>query len=212
MTTETTSTDISTEDTSGLKSKNADLVRRLKAAEARAEAAELEAENALDTASTAAGDELSKLQRAYTKLEKQVTDLTTERDSYKTDLRTTRVDGEIAKAIAASNVRAGLVPAVEALLLRQAEYDEDAKIATIKGKPIMDYAKSYFASEEGGEFVNNVNSSGSGSTGSTGASKQPRMTKENFNYTEFGKIQLENPEEANAIAKSMQRPDLIMPV
>lgn len=201
-------TETPNEDTSGLKSKNADLVRRLKAAEARAEAAELEAENALDTASTAAGDELSKLQRAYAKLEKQVTELTGERDGYKSDLRTTRVDGEIAKAIASSNVRPGLVPAVEALLLRQAEYDEDAKVATIKGKPILDYAKSYFASEEGGEFVNNVNSSGSGSSGSTGSTKPPRMTKENFNYTEFGRIQLENPNEANAIAESIGRPDL----
>lgn len=211
MTTETT-TDTSTEDTSGLKTKNADLVRRLKAAEARAEAAEQEAENALDNASTAAGDELSKLQRAYNKLEKQLGDLTTERDAFKADLRTTRVDGEVAKAIAAGNVRPELMGAVEALLLRQATYDDEAKTATIQGKTIADFANEYFATKEGGVFVKAVDSSGSGSTGSTTASKAPRMNKDNFNYTEFGKIQLENPEEANAIADSIGRPDLKMSV
>ncbi len=207
MTTENT-TDISNEDVSGLKTKNADLVRRLKLAEQRAEAAELEAENALDTASTAAGDELSKLQRAYNKLEKQVADLTGERDTFASELRTTRVDNEVAKAIASSNVRPELVPAVEALLLRQATYEDG--VATINGKTIADAAKSFFSSKDGSHYVRAPESSGSGSTGASavdtsGWSNAPSTADE---YTRYMKLTVSDPAAATSLADKWNRPDL----
>lgn len=207
MTTET-NTDTSTEDVSGLKSKNADLVRRLKVAEDRAKTAELEAENALDTASTAAGDELSKLQRAYTKLEKQVAELTGERDTFASELRTTRVDNEVAKAIASSNVRPELVPAVEALLLRQATYEDG--VATINGKSIADAAKSFFTSKDGSHYVRAPESSGSGSTGASavdtsGWAKAPETADE---FNRFMKLTVDNPTAATSLADKWNRPDL----
>lgn len=207
MTTET-NVDTSTEDVSGLKTKNADLVRRLKAAEDRAKTAELEAENALDTASTAAGDELSKIQRAYAKLEKQVADLTGERDTFASELRTTRVDNEVSKAIASSNVRPELVPAVEALLLRQASYEDG--VATINGKSIADAAKSFFSSKDGSHYVRAPESSGSGSTGATTVDtsgwKDAPSTAEEFNR--YMKLTVDDPSAATALATKWNREDL----
>ncbi len=207
MTTENT-TDTSNEGVSGLKTKNADLVRRLKLAEQRAEAAELEADNALDTASTAAGDELSKLQRAYNKLEKQVADLTGERDTFASELRTTRVDNEVAKAIASSNVRPELVPAVEALLLRQATYEDG--VATINGKTIADAAKSFFSSKDGSHYVRAPESSGSGSTGASavdtsGWNNAPSTADE---YTRYMKLTVSDPAAATSLSDKWNRPDL----
>lgn len=162
-------------------------------------------ESAIEDAKAENGTELQKALNDIKKLNKQVETLTSERDTFATDLRTVRVDNEVAKAIASGNVRAELVPAVEALLLRQAQYQDG--VATIDGKSIIDHAKSFFSSKEGAFYVNAPASSGSNSTGTVGAKPQ-RMTKETFNATEFMKIKVENPALAAELAAEMNMPHL----
>lgn len=206
MTTENT-TDTSTEDVSGLKTKNAELLRKLKAAEKRAEEAETANEDLADKA--AAGDDLAKLQREYAKLEKTIADLTGERDTLAADLRTTRVDGAISAAIASGNVRPEMVEAVEAILHRKAQYEDGA--ATIDGKSIADFAKSYF-SKDGAHFVRAADNAGADAAGNNGAksSEAHGFTKENFNSKmgEWAVLSGTDPEKAKQIATEVGRSDL----
>jgi hypothetical protein len=202
MTTDTTITDTSTEDTSGLKNKNADLVRRLKLAEQRAEEAEQAREAAAEEAERQSGNLEALEKRLEAKWQKKYDALAAERDALSGDLRTIRLDNEVKSAIAAGNVRPELVPAVEALLLRQAQYDDSTKQANINGAAIGDYAKEFFGSKEGSFYVNAPASSGVGSTGSTPAKPQ-RMTKETFNATEYLNIKKENPDLARELATEM---------
>lgn len=184
--------------------KKAALGEKFKANAALKEAQEAR-EAAAEEAERKSGDLEAIEKRLTTKFQKQVDELTRERDTLAGDLRTIRVDNEVKSAIASGNVRAELVPAVEALLLRQAQYDDG--VATIDGKSIADHAKSFFSSKDGAFYVNAPASSGSNSTGSVGAKPQ-RMTKETFNATEFMKIKVENPALANELAAEMGMPHL----
>ena len=195
MTTENT-TDTSSEDVSGLKNKINELLGKLKAAEKRAEAAESENEQLADKAS--AGDELAKLQRDFKKLEKQITDLTGERDTLAADLRTTRVDGAISAAIAAGNIRPEMVEAVEAVLHRKVQYEDGA--ATIDGKSIADYAKGFFA-KDGLHFVRAADNAGADATGNNGA-KSVDYSNKPFNLGEYQTMLVDNPEAAAAWAEA----------
>lgn len=205
MTTETT-TDTSTEDVSGLKNKNSELLRKLKEAEKRAEAAEAENEELADKA--AASDELSKLQRAFNKLERERDSLLAERDTLSADLKTIRVDNAVKDAMTANKVRPELQPAVEALLLRQVDDDD---MGTIDGKPIAEAAKAFFASKEGSYFVSAPDSTGSGSSGPTKVSatrfdKAPETPQELNDFMAFSAT---NKEEANTYAMKWDRDDLM---
>lgn len=188
--------------------KKAALGEKFKAANALKKAVE-DTEAAIEDAKAETGTELDKARNEVKKLTKQVADLTGERDTYAADLRTTRVDNEVAKAIASSNVRPELVPAVEALLLRQASYDDG--VATINGKSIADAAKSFFSSKDGSHYVRAPESSGSGSTGATtvdssGWAKAPETADE---FTRYSKLTVDHPETATALATKWNRPDLL---
>lgn len=139
----------------------------------------------------------------------QIDALTAERDAHAADLRTMRVDNEVKSAMAANKVRPELQPAVEALLLRQATYDDG--VATINGKPIADAAKAFFSSKDGSYFVSAPESTGSGSTGTSGVSavkfsKAPETPQE---YNDFMKYSATNKAEANAYAMKWERSDLM---
>lgn len=196
MTTESTTSEASTEDVSGLKAKINELFAKLKASEKRAEEAEAANEELADKA--AAGDELSKLQRDYKKLEKTVTELTSERDTLSADLRSTRVDGAISAAIAASNIRPEMIEAVEALLHRKVQYEDGA--ATIDGKSISDFSKSYF-SKDGAHYVRAADNIGADATGNSGA-KSVDYANKPFNLTEYQAMLQDNPAAAAAWAEA----------
>jgi len=207
MTTETTATEPSTEDVSGLKKNNADLKRERDEWKRKADAAQKLLDEAEDNA--AAGDELAKLQHEYKKLEKTIADLTGERDSLASELRTTRVDGAISAAIASGNVRPEMVEAVEAILHRKAQYEDGA--ATIDGKSIADFAKSYFA-KDGAHFIRAADNAGADATGNNGSKPaEPHgFTKENFNSKmgEWAVLSGSEPEKAKQIAIEVGRTDL----
>lgn len=194
MTTETTA-DTSTEDVSGLKTKNSELIRKLKAAEKRAEEAETANEELADNA--AAGDDLAKLQRDYAKLEKSLKDLTGERDTLAADLRSTRVDSAISAAIASGNIRPELTEAVEAILHRKVQYEDGE--ATIDGKDIAAFAKGYFA-KDGAHYVRAADNSGADATGST--TKSVDYSNKPFALGEYQAILKTNPQQAAAWAEA----------
>ena len=206
MTTENT-TDASSEDVSGLKKNNTDLKRECDSWKQRAEAAEAEALAAKDAADTAAGNQLALLQRKYEKLETALADMTADRDALAGEIKTTRVDHAISAAIASGNVRPEMVDAVEALLHRKVDYTDGE--ASIAGKSIADFAKTFFA-KDGSHYVRAADNSGADAQGNNGSKAVAHsMTKENFDINEFTMIQLENPELANSIAEAVGRPELM---
>jgi len=179
-----------------LKNKNSELIDREKAERTRAEAAEKLAEEAEENAT--AGDELAKLQREYKKLEKSLSDITTERDTLASDLRSTRVDSAISAAIASGNVRPEMVEAVEAILHRKVQYEEGE--ASIDGKSIQDFTKTYFA-KDGAHFVRAADNSGADATGNSGAKSVDYSTKP-FALGEYQALLSSNPQAAAAWAEA----------
>lgn len=204
MTTEST-TDISTEDVSGLKNKITELFGKLKDAEKRATDLESANEELADRA--AAGDDLAKLQREFNKLQKTVETLTTERDTLSDELKTTRVDSAISAAIVSGNVRPEMVEAVEAIMHRKVDYTDGE--ATIAGTSIADFAKSYFG-KEGAHFVRAADNAGADAQGNTGAKASSHgFTKETYNHSAYASVYTEEGVEvANSIANEVGRPDV----
>lgn len=198
-------TDSSTEDVSGLKNKNAELHRKLKAAELRAEKAEQDAEDAAENAKAETGSELDKAKRAITKLTKDLDAANKRADASDNSLRDYKASSALATAIASANVDSDHVAMLTKALRADIQFD-DAGEPVIEGKSIEDFAKSYFGGA-GKKYVRVAEHGGGGATGSEGA-KAARMTKENFNYSEFAMIQLKNPAEANAIADAVGKPEL----
>lgn len=198
-------TDTSIEDVSGLKNKNRELHAKLKAAEARAEKAEEERDEAAESARADAGSELDKANRRITKLEKDLESANARAAESDKSLRDHKANGALATAIASANVDAEDVAMLTKALRADIDFDETGE-PTIEGKSIATFAKSYFEGA-GKKYVRAADHNGGGATGSEGA-KPLRMTKENFNFTEFARIQLENPAEANAIADAVGRPNL----
>lgn len=181
---------------SKLEAKNEEVIGKLKSETARADAAEKLADAAEDNA--AAGDELKTLQRDHKKLEKALADMTGERDTLSTELRTTRLDGAISAAIASGNVRPEMVEAVEAIMHRKAVYEDGA--ATIDGKSIADFAKGYFA-KDGSHFVRAADNAGADATGNNGA-KSTDYSNKPFALGEYQTLLQTNPESAKAWANA----------
>jgi hypothetical protein len=202
----TTDADTSTEDTSGLKNKNADLVKRLKAAEKRAEDAEAAAQQALDDADMAKGNEVAKLQREITRLTNELQSANEQATASSKTLRDYKLTNALNEAMSANNVDDAHRSLLSKALRGDVEFNDDGE-PTIGGKSVADYSKAFFA-KEGKSYVRMPDHAGSGATGSTTASNTTRMTKENFNYSEFARIALDNPAEANAIADAVGRPEL----
>lgn len=186
------------EDVSGLKNKNSDLIRQNKELKERAERAEREKEEAAEIAANSNSTELEKMQKRAERAEKALETSQGEVADFKKQIRNGRRDTAISELITANKVNPDDARAVKAMLLM--ELDQDSEEPTVGGQALADYAKSFFASE-GKRYVQAADHNGGGASGSEGT-KAPRMTKENWNWTEFAKIQSENPAEAQAIASA----------
>ena len=209
MTEQTTPTETTTEDVSGLKNKNAELLSTIKSLQTQVATLTQAAEDAKDEAANAAGDELSKLQRLVTKLERERDQANERADKADGELRTVKVDNAVKAALVANNVRPELHLAVEAMLLRQVEA-EDGEF-TISGKSIEDYAKGYFASKDGQHFVSAPDSSGSGSTGAETVQTSKswkEAPQSNEDYAAWFEFQKANPEQATKLADQWGQPEL----
>lgn len=194
------------EDVTGLKNKIAELHGLIKAEKARADKAEREKDEAAETAASANSTELEKMHKRAEKAERDLDAANKRADASDKSLRATRADHAISKAISEANVDAKHVRAATAILKLDMNFDDEGN-ALIEGKSVPDFAKSYFA-KDGLSYVRAADNSGGLSQGNTSTTKPPLMTKETFNYTDFGNLMASNPAEANALADQLGRPDL----
>jgi len=189
-----------------LRAKNKELLAEKQKEKAKAQAFADEKDEA-DARAAESGGNMEALKAAHAK---ELQKLQAKLEAADGDLRTIRVDNEISKALANGNVRQELGEGLTALLKSKVQYE--GGVATIDGKPIADFATDYLGSDNGAHYRRASDNSGGGATGNTSGTKAARMTKENFNFTEFAKIALENPAEANAIADAVGRPNLKTPL
>lgn len=177
-----------------LEAKNEELIGKLKTESARA-----------DDAESASGTELEQAIKRAEKAEREAKAANERADTTAKGLREFKASNALTAAIASANVDSDHVAMLTKAMRADIQFD-DAGEPNIEGKTIEAYAKSFF-SDAGKRYVRAADHSGGGASGSEG-SKAPRMTKENFSYGEFAKIQLSNPEEANAIADAVGKPEL----
>lgn len=168
---------------SALKTKNSELIDREKTAKARADEADRAREEAAEKAERDTKDVEALEKRLTAKFQKDVDKLTIERDAALSQLRTTLVDNEIAKAIRDNNVREGMDDALTALFKSKHKFENGE--ATIEGQTIGKFIGSYIGSEVGAMFRRPSDNSGVDATGST--TKPPiqhGFTKDNFKSKE----------------------------
>lgn len=170
--TKETETEIQTESDNGLVAKNKELLGKLKKQQSQIDELLAAKEDVETQAAEKAGDWEKLKQQLETKHKKEIDELKAQNDQISADLRTIRVDNEIAQVLAKSGVTAAHVPAVEALLHRKVEYADGQ--ATIDGQSIGDWASAYFA-KDGAIYRPAPDNSGAGATGNDGstATKYP---------------------------------------
>lgn len=185
-----------------LRAKNKELLAEKQKEKAKAQALADEKDEA-ETRAAESGGNMEALKAAHAK---ELAKLQSKLDAADTDLRTIRVDNELTRSLSEGNVRPEMSEALTALLKSKVQYDSG--VATIDGEPIGAAVGKYLGTELGAHFRRASDNDGGGATGNSSTNKPPRMTKENFNYTDFGKLMVENPAEANALADQLGRPEL----
>lgn len=167
------------------------------------------AEEAIEEAEAAKGSELDKAIKRAEKAEKSIKDMEERAAQAETNLRNTRADTALTSALAAANIDSKSLGFLTDSLKTKVQFTDDGE-PLLNGKSVADHVKE-LTSPKGAlhHLVNAPNHSGGVAMGYDGT-KAPRMTKENFNYSEFAKIQMENPAEANAIADAVGKPNLIV--
>lgn len=192
-----------------LEEKNKELQSEKQVAKAKADEAEAAREEAAERAEREAKDVEALEKRLTAKFQKDIDNLTRERDEAIGKLRTTLVDNEIARAIRDNNVRDGMDEPLIALFQSKVKFENGE--ATIDGKAIGEFATEYLGSEKGSYFRRPTDVSGADATGST--TKAPAshgFTKENFKSREGEWMILagSDPVAAKQAALDAGRPDL----
>jgi hypothetical protein len=185
-----------------LRAKNKELLAEKQKEKQKAQALADEKDEA-DARAAESGGNMEALKAAHAK---EIQKLQAKLDVSDSDLRTIRVDNEISKALNEGNVRSEMSEALTALLKSKVDYQNG--VATIDGKAIGEFTGEYLGGEIGSHFRRAADNSGGGATGNSSTTKPPLMTKENFNYSDFGKLMISNPAEANALADQLGRPEL----
>jgi cell division protein FtsB len=181
-----------------LRKQNAELHKDIKARNAAISRLESERDTAKEEAENANLDELTQARNQITKLTKDLADANTKASEATKSFHSYKADNEISNLLIAHKVQPDDAPMVTAYLKSLRTLDDDGA-SSFDGKTGEEFAKAYFAGA-GKRYTSAPDNSGGGSTGFDGT-KPPRMTAENWNWTEFGKIQLENPAEAREIAE-----------
>lgn len=186
-----------------VKSNNDKLVKEKRDALTRAE----QAEASIESANSATLSDLDKAIKRAEKAEKDFAAANDRATQLETTRRNERADTLILKALNGANVDTRHTPILAKAIRADVEFSDDGE-PLVGGKTLEDYTKSYFGNKgDGYSYVRAPDNGGGAATGHDGT-KAPRMTRENFRYGEFAKIQLENPAEANAIADAIGRPNL----
>lgn len=180
-----------------LEAKNEELIGKLKTESARA-----------DDAESVTGTELEKAVKRAEKAERDFKAANERADTNAKSLREYKRDAAISAAIATANVDSHHVAILTKALRGDVEFDDMGE-ATIGGKAIDAYAKSFFA-KEGASYVRVADHNGGNSTGSEGArassfSKPPETPEELHNWMKFTNT---NKDEAVALANTWGRADL----
>lgn len=183
-----------------LRKHNADLTKDIKTMKATIERLEGERDTAKSEAENATTDELTRLKNQVTKLTGDVATANGKTADATKALHTFKAETVIGKMLVNNKVQPDDAPMVTAYLKSLMSLDDEGT-PTFNGQTDDAFAKSYF-SGAGKRYTTLPDNSGGGSTGNNG-STPPRMTKENFNWTEYAKLQLENPAEAQAVAKAV---------
>lgn len=163
------------EDVSGLKNKNADLIRTNKELKERAERAERERDEAADNAASANSTELEKMQKRAEKAEREAKAANERADTNAKTLRDFRADNAINAAIAAANVDSKHILLLAKALRADVEFSDDGE-PLIGGKTIDVHAKSFFA-KDGLSYVRAANNTGGLATGNDGSDASPLIKK-----------------------------------
>lgn len=165
-------------ETAGLKTKNRELLTKLRAA----------GEISPDDVAKIEG-ERDKALTDLAEAKKQIGTLTKERDASVKDLETERgaarsyaLDAEINAAIAAGNIVPALVPAFTAMVKQTAKADlADGKyVVTIGDKPAGDHIKTLLDSEDGKHFRAAGSNGGGGAPGGGGQGGGKTVTRATF--------------------------------
>lgn len=182
-----------------LRKHNTDLHRDIKTMKATIERLEGERDTAKEEAENATTDELTRLKNQLVKAGKEILDAQKQAADATKSLHSYKAESEIGKLLVSHKVQPDDAPMVTAYIKSLMSIDDE-------GNPSFDnqsaeaFGKSYFAGA-GKRYTSAPDNSGGGSTGFDGT-KPPRMTADNWNWSEFAKIQLENPAEAKAIAQA----------
>lgn len=190
------------EDTSELttlRKHNADLTKDLKTMKTQIARLESERDTAKEEAENASTDEVTRLKNQVTKLTGDLTRAQTAATDATKSLHSYKAETEIGKMLVAHKVQPDDAPMVTAYIKSMMSLDDEGN-PTFAEKSAEDFGKSYF-SGAGKRYTSAPDNSGGGSTGFDGT-KAPRMTADNWNWSEFGKLQLENPAEAKALAEA----------
>ncbi|NML04277.1 hypothetical protein [Sphingomonas sp. G-3-2-10] len=185
-----------------VKAKNREIVAEKQKAKQQAQAAQDAADEAAQQAAERNGD-IDALKSAHAK---ELQKLQAKYDALDSDLRTVRVDNEIARAIADGNVRPEMVRAVTAMM--KAEVSYEAGVATIDGKPISDHVAEYLGGKDGAHFVRPADNSGGGATGGSSATAQPPLIKRPSTPAEWAILDGMADADRNAFCDRIHAPDL----
>ncbi|UYY77500.1 kinesin [Sphingomonas sp. R1] len=169
-----------------VKAKNKELLAEKQKVKQKAQEAQDAADEAAQQAAERGGD-LEALKAAHAK---ELQKLQAKLDAADTDLRTIRVDNEIARALAEGNVRPEMTEAVTALLKTKVQYE--GGVATIEGRPIGEFAGEYLGGETGAHFRRASDNSGGGATGNTSTKTNPVAGKE-FSLGDYQTLKQTDP-------------------
>lgn len=151
----------------GLKSKNTELLGKLKKAREGKEPGDADEISRLETA-------LATSDAALKEAGKAVKKLTGERDTFKTQAETEAaaakglvINGALTNELLAAGVKKEFMPAVQKLLAEKVEQtiDGDKRTATVAGKPLSEFVKAWSLSDEGKHYVTAPVNGGADATG-----------------------------------------------
>jgi hypothetical protein len=185
-----------------LRAKNKELLAEKQKAKQKAQ----EAQDAADDAVTQAAERNGDIEALKTAHAAELKKLQAKLDNADTDLRTIRIDNEIARAISEGNVRTELAKGFDALMRSQVKYDNGS--ATIESEPVADYIKTYLASGEGAHYRRVADHNGTGAPGNTTTNLAPKITKRPTTPAELDALDAMPDAERNALVKSMGWDDL----
>lgn len=198
----TDKTEVQTEESSELttlRKHNTELTKDLKTLKATVETLKSERDTAKEEAENATTDELTQLKKQVTKLTADLATANGKTVEATKALHSYKAETEIGKLLVTHKVQPDDAPMVTAYIKSLMSIDDEGN-PSFDSQSAVEFGKSYFGGA-GKRYTSAPDNSGGGSTGFDGT-KAPRMTAENWNWSEFARIQLENPAEAKAIAQS----------